>query len=106
MIWQQEIACKQISDYSTPSSRLHTELLCRLDSSGNVRVGDLGLAEDVYTQGYFRQGKDDAVKLPFKWMAPESLRDGLFGEKSDVVRHSINALYLLEIRFINFVFKL
>ena len=49
-----------------------------------MRVGDLGLAEDVYTRGYFRQGKDD-VKLPFKWMAPESLRDGLFSEKSDVV---------------------
>ena len=71
-----------------------------------MRVGDLGLAEDVYSQGYFRQGKDDAVKLPFKWMAPESLRDGLFSEKSDVVRHSINALYLFEIRFTNFVSKL
>ena len=54
-----------------------------------MRVGDFGLAEDVYTQGYFRQGKNDAVKLPFKWMAPESLRDGLFSEKSDVVRHIV-----------------
>ena len=45
-----------------------------------MKVGDFGLAEDVYTTGYFRQGKDDAVKL-----APESLRDGLFSEKSDVV---------------------
>ena len=60
-------------------------IFSRLDYSGNVRVGDFGLAEDVYTRGYFRQGKDDAVKLPFKWMAPESLRDGLFSEKSDVV---------------------
>ena len=50
-----------------------------------MKVGDFGLAEDVYTTGYFRQGKDDTVKLPFKWMAPESLRDGLFSEKSDVV---------------------
>ena len=50
-----------------------------------MKVGDFGLAEDVYTRGYFRQGKDDAVKLPFKWMAPESLGDGLFSEKSDVV---------------------
>ena len=50
-----------------------------------MKVGDFGLAEDVYTTGYFRQGKDDAIKLPFKWMAPESLRDGLFSEKSDVV---------------------
>ena len=50
-----------------------------------MKIGDFGLAEDVYTTGYFRQGKDDAVKLPFKWMAPESLRDGLFSEKTDVV---------------------
>ena len=58
----------------------------RLDGQGNVRVGDFGLAEDIYTRGYFRQSKSEAVKLPFKWMAPESLRDGLFSEKSDVVR--------------------
>lgn len=57
----------------------------RLDGQGNVRVGDFGLAEDIYTRGYYRQGKTDTVKLPFKWMAPESLRDGLFSAKSDVV---------------------
>lgn len=62
-----------------------TDGIFRLDSKGNVRVGDFGLAEDVYTRGYFRQDKNDVVKLPFKWMAPESLRDGLFSEKSDVV---------------------
>ena len=50
-----------------------------------MRVGDFGLAEDIYTKGYFRQGKNEPVKLPFKWMAPESLRDGVFSEKSDVV---------------------
>ena len=62
----------------------------RLDSKGNVKVGDFGLAEDIYTSGYFRQDKSDAVKLPFKWMAPESLRDGLFSEKSDVVSTSVS----------------
>ena len=58
---------------------------CRLDSKGDVKVGDFGLAEDVYTSGYFRQDKDSSIKLPFKWMAPESLRNGVFSEKSDVV---------------------
>ena len=48
-------------------------------------VADFGLSEDVYTTGYFRQNKDDPVKLPFKWMAPESLVDGIFNEKTDVV---------------------
>ena len=48
-------------------------------------MSDFGLSEDVYITGYFRQNKEDAVRLPFKWMAPESLRDGVFTQKSDVV---------------------
>ena len=48
-------------------------------------MADFGLSEDVYNTGYFRQSKDDPVKLPFKWMAPESLVDGVFSEKTDVV---------------------
>ena len=48
-------------------------------------MSDFGLSEDMYTTGYFRQDKDDKVKLPFKWMALESLMDGIFTEKTDVV---------------------
>ena len=51
-----------------------------------MKVADFGLSEDVYTTGYFRQGKDDHIKLPFKWMAPESMTDSMFNEKTDVVR--------------------
>ena len=69
------------------------EIVCfftwhRLNSKGIIKVSDFGLSEDIYTSGYFRQDKDDAVRLPFKWMAPESLRDALFTSKSDVVIHS------------------
>ena len=49
-------------------------------------MADFGLAEDIHSSGYFRQNKSgSSVKLPFKWMAPESLQEGLFSEKSDVV---------------------
>ena len=34
---------------------------------------------------YFREDKKDGVKLPFKWIAIESLQDGVFSEKTDVV---------------------
>ena len=57
----------------------------RLDSSGAIKVGDFGLAEDVYESGYFRQRERANVKLPFKWMALESLEDAIFTEKTDVV---------------------
>ena len=49
-------------------------------------MADFGLAEDIYSSGYFRQGKSGGnVKLPFKWMALESLQEGVFSQKSDVV---------------------
>ena len=51
-----------------------------------IKVSDFGLTEDVYAKNYFRQGQEGgAVKLPVKWMSPESLNDGIFTEKTDVV---------------------
>ena len=48
-------------------------------------MGDFGLAEDVYSVGYFRQDVKKNIKLPYKWMALESLTDSVFSEKTDVV---------------------
>jgi len=57
-----------------------------MDASGIIKVADFGLSEDIYTSTYYRQKKGDtAVKLPVKWMPPESIADGIFTEKSDVV---------------------
>ena len=49
-----------------------------------MKVGDFGLAEDMYSTGYVRDA-NKTVKVPYKWMPPESLEEGLFSEKSDVV---------------------
>ena len=54
-----------------------------------IKVADFGLSEDIYSRNYFRQEKDgngSFVRLPIKWMALESLLDGIFSEKTDVVR--------------------
>ena len=48
-------------------------------------MADFGLSKGLYEKMYFREDRKDRVKLPFKWMAIESLQDGVFSEKTDVV---------------------
>ncbi len=61
--------------------------VCSLDDKGDLKVSDFGLSEDIYSTEYCRLKKNEAVALPFKWMAPESLRDTIFTMKSDVVSY-------------------
>ena len=51
-----------------------------------IKVADFGLAESIGTKEYYREDKTSHVKLPLRWMAPESMGDYVFSEKSDVVR--------------------
>ena len=71
-----------------------------MDNNLVIKVADFGLSEDVYARNYFRQSKleeegGDQVKLPVKWMALESLNDGVFSEKTDVVSgHTLIYYYI------------
>ena len=59
--------------------------LCRLDQNYVIKVADFGLSENTYTKDYIRHEQTAGVKLPIKWMAYESLTDGVFSEKTDIV---------------------
>ncbi|XP_017769031.1 PREDICTED: proto-oncogene tyrosine-protein kinase ROS isoform X2 [Nicrophorus vespilloides] len=68
---------------------VHRDLACRncLVSSNDpaeriVKVGDFGLARDIYKNDYYR--KEGEGLMPVRWMAPESLVDGVFTCQSDV----------------------
>ncbi|XP_070273639.1 proto-oncogene tyrosine-protein kinase ROS isoform X1 [Myotis yumanensis] len=57
-----------VKDYSNPSRV--------------VKIGDFGLARDIYKNDYYRKRGEGL--LPVRWMAPESLMDGIFTTQSDV----------------------
>ena len=55
-----------------------------------IKVADFGLSESIDSnKDYFRQNQEDVIKLPIKWLAIESINDGVFSEKTDVVRENL-----------------
>ena len=57
-----------------------------MDVNFVIKVADFGLAESLdSSKDYFRQNEEDIIKLPIKWLALESIHDGVFSERSDVV---------------------
>ena len=62
-----------------------------MDSCLAVKIGDFGLARDIYITNYYRAPSE--AKLPVKWMSPEMLQDGISNEKTDVV--SMTEIYFM-----------
>jgi len=54
-----------------------------------VKIADFGMSRDVYSQDYYQMG-DMNKPLPMKWMAVESLKEGKYTSKSDVVRFHLS----------------
>ena len=71
-----------LQEYLAALSVIHRDLACRnvLVGEGKVlKIADFGLSRDtdLYVSTL-------STKLPIRWMAPESIMDRLFSEKSDV----------------------
>ena len=56
-----------------------------MDVNFVIKVADFGLSESTGNKEYIRQQDFDTIKLPIRWLAPESMDDHVFLEKSDVV---------------------
>ncbi|KAK2869300.1 hypothetical protein Q7C36_001171 [Tachysurus vachellii] len=54
---------------------------CMVAEDLTVKIGDFGMTRDIYETDYYRKGGKGL--LPVRWMAPESLKDGVFTAQSD-----------------------
>ena len=55
---------------------------CMVAEDLTVKIGDFGMTRDIYEMDYYRKGGKGL--LPVRWMAPESLKDGVFTSQTDV----------------------
>ena len=61
-----------------------------------IKVADFGLAVNTGDKDYYRLSTNMGIKLPVMWMAPESLSNCVFSEKSDVVSIIIYIIIYIE----------
>lgn len=69
---------------------VHRDLACRnclVHAGKAVKIGDFGMTRPMYDSDYYRFNKRGM--FPVRWMAPESLSDGLFATPSDVWSYGV-----------------
>ena len=78
----QNMCCFMFSSLLPPSLSLTLSPLSlmqsRIDFNFVIKVADFGLSESIGVKEYFRQDDTSAVKLPLKWLPPESINDHIF----------------------------
>ncbi|XP_060101375.1 ALK tyrosine kinase receptor isoform X1 [Heteronotia binoei] len=80
-----DIACG--CQYLEENHFIHRDIAarnCLLTCKGPGRIakiGDFGMARDIYRASYYRKG--GCTMLPVKWMPPEAFMEGIFTSKTD-----------------------
>ncbi|XP_043588860.1 insulin-like peptide receptor isoform X2 [Bombus pyrosoma] len=76
--------------YLASKKYVHRDLAarnCMVSKNLVCKVGDFGMARDIYETDYYKIGRKGL--LPIRWMAPESLSDGVFTSDSDVWSYGV-----------------